>query len=327
MNDPIFITWERHQRTRSLCKKLDIQLIELLSQKKGLARYADIIPQTIDIIKSQRPAVLFVQNPSIVLASLAVLLKYIFKYKLIVDAHNEAIEPFIHNNWVIRTVAKCLIAKANHTIVTNDILANNVFSHKGSALVVPDFLPDVPPRASLHLPNDSPCEITLICTYADDEPYEEIFKAVEALGSKVVLNVTGKIPEKVKALQLAGNIRLLGFLSEHDYWETLYKSHIILDLSTMNNCLVCGAYESLAIQKPLMLSKNNASLNLFGNYAVHVENTRASIQAGIESMIAEYGTQPDKIAVFKTAFLSNEQKNITEIKQLIHQYCSENVNR
>ncbi len=320
MSKSIFITWERHQRTRSLCEKLDITLFEVLSSKSGLARYWETIQKTLSILKSNRPDVLFVQNPSIVLSMLAVCLKPWFNYRLIVDAHNEAVEPFIHNNIFVRAAAKFIIAHSEKTIVTNSILADKVHSNKGDAIVLPDFLPSIAPRDYLAIAESDAVEITLICTYADDEPYDEVFKAVEALGNKAQLHVTGKIPAKIDTNKIPENVKLLGFLSEHDYWETLFKSHIVIDLSTMNNCLVCGAYESLAIQKPLLLSKNEASLNLFGQYAIHVDNTSESIKAGIEELIHSYDSLVTKISAFKTSFTIREQKNIEYLRSLIHQY-------
>lgn len=325
MNKPIFITWERHQRTRSLCSKLDITLFEILSPKKGVARYLEIIPKTLSTLKTNKPSVLFVQNPSIILTLLAVFFKFWFNYKLIVDAHNEAVEPFIHNNMIIRTLAKFIIAHADNTIVTNGILAEKVYDCKGNAIVLPDFLPQMEPRAYLPPPTTGIYVITLICTYADDEPYEEIFNAIAAIGDKAQLNVTGKIPAKIDTLKIPTNVKLLGFLSEHDYWETLFNSHIIIDLSTMNNCLVCGAYESLAIQKPLLLSKNNASENLFGQYATHVENTSRSIKAGIETLIENYDSLPNSIIHFKESFVNNEQKNIAHLKTIIARYSNDSI--
>jgi len=317
MSNAIFISWERHQRTRNLCKKLNLPLHEVLSFKKGISRYLEIVPKTIKILRKERPSILFVQNPSIILASLSIFLKPFLKYTLIIDAHNEAIEPFIYNNMAIRFVSKCIIKLASYTIVTNQVLANKVNQLNGKAIVLPDFLPSISPRDYVPLNETEPCNITLICTYADDEPYEEIFNAIAALGSRATLYVTGKIPPKINSLQIPTNVKLLGFLSEHDYWERLFSSHIIIDLSTMNNCLVCGAYESLSIQKPLILSNNQASLHLFGDYAEHVENNANSIKKGIENIINNYNNLETTITEFKQKFLSAEKDNIEKLLGII----------
>jgi hypothetical protein len=42
----------------------------------------------------------------------------------------------------------------------------------------------------------------------------------------------------------------------------------VLDLTLKPNCLVCGAYESLALLRPMVLTGNPATVDLFGKVAV-----------------------------------------------------------
>lgn len=317
MSKFIFITWEKHQRTRSLCNKLDIPLFELISLEKGVRRYIELTLRTTRTIREEKPSTLFIQNPSIILAVLATCLKYIFKYKLIVDAHNEAIEPFIHNNFFMRYISKLIISLADRTIVTNDVLAKKVEFIGGKSIVLPDFLPNIMPRNYLPFVENTQWQITLICTYACDEPYEEVFKAIDKLGSISILNVTGKIPAKLNTLTIPSNVKLLGFLSEHDYWETLFNSHIIIDLTTMRDCLVCGAYEALAIEKPTLLSANKASILLFGAFAYHVQNTADNIKNGLEYIIDNYDNLRESIYQAKIDFLQQENLRIKELVTII----------
>lgn len=318
MNKLIFITWEKHQRTRSICNKLAIPLFELTSDKKGIWRYIELIPKTINVIKTQRPKILLTQNPSIILTVVAVFLKFFFKYILIVDAHNEAVEPFIHNNFFIRYLSKKIISLSDQTIVTNDVLSEKIIRLGGTPIVLPDFLPNLESRSSIAPPQEgTPWEITLICTYADDEPYEEVFAAIRQLGDITVLNVTGKVPQKLNIAAIPNNIKLLGFVPEHDYWETLFKSHIIIDLTTMDNCLVCGAYESLAIEKPTLLSTSQASKQLFGFYAHHVRNTAEDIKAGLEHLMNNYGGLKSTIHQAKLEFIRQEDLRIKEFLKIV----------
>src|SRR5690606_17758823 len=43
---------------------------------------------------------------------------------------------------------------------------------------------------------------------------------------------------------------------------------LVLDLTLKPNCLVCGAYEALAAHRPMVLSDNPATVDLFGKVAV-----------------------------------------------------------
>lgn len=319
MKDAIFISWQKHQRTRSFCEKLGIPLLEITTQKSGLARYREVIARTFAILREYKPKKLIIQNPSIVLTTLAVVLKPFFRYQLVVDAHNEAIIPHNYNNFIIRLLARFLIRYSNATIVTNDVLAKTVNSYGGKALVLPDFLPNVDVRPFLSAPKDNEnYELTLISTYASDEPYQEVFAALKKLGDKFKLKVTGKIPAHIDRNLLPSNVELLGFISHDEYWEQLYRSHIIIDLTTMDNCLVCGAYESMAIEKPLLLSANPASQSLFGEYAVHVKNESTSIVEGINELVSNYPHSEKKIRDSKSHFLILEQQNIAQIKNLLN---------
>src|SRR5438876_62539 len=86
----IWVTWERHRRTHELCRSLGVELFELTSSASAIIRYPYLIVETFLCLARQRPALLFIQCPSILLGLWAGLLKYVFGYKLIADLHNEA---------------------------------------------------------------------------------------------------------------------------------------------------------------------------------------------------------------------------------------------
>jgi hypothetical protein len=318
MKNVLFISWEKHQRTNSLCKTMGIPLFEIVSPKHGISRYIHSLAQTFKIIKRERPVSMLVQNPSIVLTLFCLLLRPFFSYRLIVDAHNEAITPFIHNLPAVVWISRILIKYSDHTIVTNEELATKVRTYGGRPLVLPDLLPKVDPTPFLAAPNDDQkWRVTLISTYAEDEPYEEVFKAISRLGDKFILSVTGKIPKQISQLSVPGNVALLGYLSHQQYWELLLDSHILIDLTTMDNCLVCGAYEGLAINKPLLLSNNQASVSLFGNYATHVSNNANTIAEGILDITTQYNALPKKIKRAKEEFLEKEKLSIMHLIGLL----------
>src|SRR5690606_7038749 len=147
-----------------------------------------------------------------------------------------------------------------------------------------------PNRAPKQPPLDigsPPYTVTFICTYAPDEPYLEVFKTAGELSELVNIYVTGKIPEHVKQMDLPENIKLLGFLSEEDYWEQLYRSHIIIDLARMPDSLVCGAYEALALEIPMILSVIEACMKTF--YSARLsDNANGSIRDSVLHRLSNY---------------------------------------
>lgn len=276
----VFLTWIEHRRTRAICERLEISPAELISQRRGVARYAQLAIRTLRLLHERRPRALLVQTPSQILGMLALLLRPLYRYRLILDAHNEAVEPYLHPSAWMRAISNFLMRRADCVIVSNRQLAEIVAARGGKALVLPDALPTPPVVAATRGPGFN---IAVISTYAGDEPVEAIVEAARALGDSIRFHVTGnsnKCPARIKE-RLPGNVRLTGFLEEHSYWELLASADVIMDLTTMDHCLVCGAYEAVALGKPLVLSGNQASRELFAGFAEFCDNDSAGIAAAV----------------------------------------------
>ena len=108
-------------------------------------------------------------------------------------------------------------------------------------------------------------------------------------GADLKLYVTGDYGTLDHALVRGAppNVRFTGFLDEADYWGLLQSADAIIDLTLMDNCLVCGAYEALALGKPMVLSRNPASLELFDSSAIFTDNTTSDIRGAIERVRRE----------------------------------------
>jgi glycosyltransferase involved in cell wall biosynthesis len=282
MTGSLALTWFEHRRTRELCAGLDIELLVLTTKLRGPLRYLVLGGRTLALLARRRPDVLLAQHPSLILAALATAVRGVLGYKLIVDAHNEAVTPFINRQpWVAR-LSHWVIRRADVTIVTNRQLAERVSRQGGRPFTLPDRVP-VPPAVPMR-PLDGPFNLVLIATFASDEPVAAMFEAVR--GMDVALYVTGdhrKLDPTVAAT-VPPNVRFTGFLKELDYWSLLRSADAIVDLTLMDDCLVCGAYEALALGKPMLLSNNSASVDLFGACAIFTNNTAADIRRALERL-------------------------------------------
>jgi len=265
------ITWEQHRRTRELCSWMGLPLHEVTFNAKRLQRYARLGKQTLRLLSERRPKVVYVQNPSLILATLVLAARpFLGRYKVVMDAHNEAVAPFTHAYWPITSLTRHVLRAADVTIVTNAALADQVRQIGGNPHVLPDRLPTPPFTPTSPLRLDGPLRVMVVATYAADEPIAEIIEAARSLGDQYQLSITGretKLPAEQRA-RLPANVRQTGFLSEEAYWELMRDSHIVLDLTLKPNCLVCGAYESLAVLRPMVLTGNPATVDLFGKVAV-----------------------------------------------------------
>lgn len=277
MHKVLWISWENHRRTNEICDYLSINPYVILSSKKSLPRYFYLIKETIKKIYKDRPRTLLVQNPSIILTFVAVMLRPLFKYSLIVDAHNEAVQPYTHNHWLVRKAAEFLIKYAAYTIVTNNYLAKIIEKQGGRPIVLPDRVPQIFDVALTSLTEDK-FNVVLIATYAADEPITQVIDAASAL-ENITLYVTGnnKRLDKAYINSLPSNIIFTGFLSDENYWAYLKSADVIIDLSLKDNCLVCGAYEAVAVATPLILSNNKASVEYFNKGTLFTDNTTDDI--------------------------------------------------
>lgn len=282
----IAVTWEDHRRMEGLCDWLGLPLNVLRSKHRGARRYMELSLATIRLLRRSRPRAVFIQNPSLVLALVVLLLRPLLGgYRVVMDAHNEAITPFSHAYWPVTWLSRVAQRRADATIVTNRALATIVEQNRGRPLVLPDRLP-APPLEPKESTGSAQMLVMVVATFAADEPVAEIIAAARELAPDFQFAVTGnsrKLPADQHA-NLPANVRLTGFLPEHDYWQLMADCDLVLDLTLKPDCLVCGAYEALALRKPMVLSGNRASRELFGDFAVFTTTHDA---AGIAAALRE----------------------------------------
>ena len=284
------VAWFPHRRFSSITSALSVPCVILQSKAARPIRYIFLSWKMMLLLLQKKPTVLLVQNPSIACATVAVLLRPFLGYLVVVDAHNEAILPFNYNLALVRHVALWLMRTADFTVVTNSHLANVVTAAGGHPFVLFDPIPVPPPIL------DEQCEgaplgksrVVVVSTYAPDEPLEEICFAARLLSmANVLITVTGR-PNAQRLAEMGDlppNVSLAGYLSDSDYWKTLRSATVIVDLTRMPYCLVCGAYEAISVGKPLVLTDDPAGRELFGSAVVFSANQPESIAASVERAI------------------------------------------
>lgn len=280
-----WLTWQPHRRTENIASYYGIPVSVVRTRSRGFVRYAHASIATLRYLLRRRPRVLIVQNPSLVLTLLAVLLRPLFRYRLVVDAHNEAVQPFINTHAIMIRLSRWLLRRADLTIVTNQALAEIVRDAGGAAAVLPDRLPDIRPSGTSR--SGERVRAVLIATFASDEPVVEVLEAHRRAGRKIDLYVTGKLdglPAHIRE-KYSDSVIFTGFLPEDRYCALLEEADFIIDLTLMDNCLVCGAYEAIALGKPVVLSDNKATRAYFHQGVVYVDNTVDGIVSGLGQML------------------------------------------
>jgi hypothetical protein len=297
----LWIAWEKQRRSTVLANELDAELHQLEFNYSRVIRYAVLTAISLKIILVKHYDIIFVQNPSIILSFLMCSIKPFFKSsKVIIDAHT----PYLKLNGIKKSIFewlnRAIFGLSDLVIVTNKDLKEiyEAKYQKGKFYVLPDKIPNLyEPKLK---PTHNKIEIFLICTYSKDEPFFETLKAVDGMDN-VVLYVSGdkrRISQKEMPI-VQENVFLTGFLKEEDYINLLNKVDLVMVLTIQENCMLCGAYEGVSVEKPMILSDKKVLREYFNSGVVFTKNNATDIRKSIQIAIDNYKQLALDIKVLK----------------------------
>lgn len=311
-----WITWEIQVRNRSLSKLLGVRLFEFNLHYNRAIKYPILIVKTFLAVYKNNLKTVFVQNPSIVLSMFVIILKPIFGLKVIVDAHNSGIYPLEGKFWLLNFFAQFIAKKADYVIVSNAYLAEIVNTWGANTIVMPDPVPELTPNTNApHAIKEN--YALFICTWAEDEPYFEVIKAAEKINSNLKIYITGNYKKKLSIdfiSSLKNNIKLLGFVSEENYVDIFSNATMAIDLTTRDNCLVCGAYEALALQIPCVITDSRINREIFCNGFSYTQNDAHSISLAIDQTYSNIIKQKEDIKNQAISHTENVRQKVNLIK-------------
>ncbi|MBZ2167854.1 glycosyltransferase [Marinobacter sp. F4216] len=325
MEDAIWITWERQIRNQSTSQYFGVPLFEIIrptSSRTG--RYLSCAKQTISIIFRQKPRILFAQNPSIVLAILAVVLGKLIRCKVVIDAHNTGIHGPENGPNFISRANRYVIRKSDAVIVTNAELAEYVQSLGGQPIILPDPLPRLSPPDDLNTPSEptdsQKLKALCITSWSDDEPLSELLIAAKRLPDNVDFYFSGNFKRFLNSIpmELPENVKLMGFVEEAAFQRQLFASDFCIDLTKRAACMVCGAYESISAEKPILLSNFAAQRNYFTKGTVFCDNSVEGIMAGIQELIDKIDEYKKEASELKQEILTKEEQQRAQVFSEIH---------
>lgn len=299
----IWIAWEQQRRTITLSQEFNTKLFIVKNKKNRFLRYPKLIIKTVRIISQEKPKYVFAQNPSVVLAALVCFLKRTYNFTVIIDRHtnfklNQRNSKKI--KWIIfRYLSNYSLSNADHTIVTNKYLKLLIRNRSRSSSILPDKIPNLVPSGDRKTnPFRSKLTAFFICTFSDDEPYRELFAAFRAF-PEISLEVTGNYDSALGQSEienLPSNVKLLGFVSNRCYVDHLFNCDFTIVLTSQEFTLNCGAYESLAAKKPMLLSDTKTIRSYFTFGANYIEsNTLEAMRAGVQSIKSELKLRESEI--------------------------------
>lgn len=316
MNKRLWITWEYQPRNISMSNALGCEYKYFSSDAGLIFRYVYLSGKTMLELIKMRGGVVFAQNPSIVLSFLVVFFRHIFGYTCVIDEHNAGLFPINRKSKVLNFFADYIVKNANFLIVTNEELVEYSRKKGGKALVCPDPLPNMATADTVIVSGGF--TIMLVCSWADDEPYEEVVAAAEKLKkSDVVIYATGKPGEKLNHLSLPDNFKLTGYLTNSDYKATMAAVDAVMVLTMRDGCMNCGAYEAVASGKPGILSDRAVLRNYFTQGFEFTENNKTDIYMAVIELKQKYKNKIGEVKALKSILLKTDDKYIAALNSEI----------
>lgn len=313
MTPAVWITWERQRRSIEMARQLDVPLHLIDTGRRGLARYVLSVWQTLSVLRRERPRVVFAQNPSVLLAALVCAVRPFFGYRVVVDRHSN-FDFADTDSGLLNRISNYSLRKADLTIVTNTFLERLVAAKGGRGFILQDPLPVL--ASGPPMPLKGRKNVVFVCTYKPDEPVAEVLEAARRLPDDVVVHVTGndkRLPDELRAT-LPGNVVLTGFLSQADYDRLMASANLVLELTTRDHTLLCGAYEALSVGTPLVISNMTALVEYFRAGVVVTTNDAPAIAAAIETALAREDALRADIATTLPVMVAEWQARFAALK-------------
>lgn len=285
----VWITWERQRRSQELSEAFNAHLFEVIVEKNYLLRLLLCSFETFRILKKEKPDLVFVQNPSLILAALACVLKPLFGYRLVVDRHSnfdmEAVTSSKPLQIILQRMSDYSLRAADMTIVTNAWLSSLTHKIGGKAVILPDKIPNLDRARNMQLTGRH--NVLFISTFAEDEPLKEVIEAALLLGEDYVIYVTGNSKRADPQLIHSSpkNVIFTGYLEESSYQSHMAAADVVLGLTTRPHTLLCGAYEAVALGRPMVLSSHDALLQYFSKGRIATDNSPQSIASAIREAV------------------------------------------
>ena len=314
----IWISWEKQRRTIELAKYFRFNLF--IIEYKGIMRIPLSIIKTIIVLIIEKPDKLLVQNPSMILAGVGCIYKILLNKKLTVDRHSNFMlsEQYRHPLYKImfRILNKFTIKKADLTIVTNRFIGNLVKSNNGKSFILPDKIPNIKKTRNIELSGKR--NVLFIASNQLDEPLTDVIRAINYLNNdEIYLYVTGDY-KKVNKIRLDSpkNIVFTGFLPEREFMNLIYAVDVVMVLTKNESCLLCGCYEAISAEKPLITTNTEALKEIFYN-AVFVDNSYKEIAKGIKNVLRNLQEHQNRIKILKNELNKKWVQQSEKLKEII----------
>jgi glycosyltransferase involved in cell wall biosynthesis len=161
-------------------------------------------------------------------------------------------------------------------------------------------------------------KIAVISSFSYDEPLRDVIGAAAA-EPKTIFYITGHFSRANKGLlsNKPDNVIFTGFLRYEDYVHLLTRVDAVIVLTNRDKTMLCGAYESVAVQKPLITSNFEPLKRYFYKGCIFVNNSQDEIRSAIRSVQKGKDQLTEDIAKLKEERTQQWNEKLTRLQSIL----------
>lgn len=294
-HDRVFVAWTGiSRRSEQISENLHMSYFRFdRSSGNILGRFGKLLAnflRTLMLLFKVKPKTLFMYHVHPFISCTGLIYKSISGCRLVCDLHTGAfmdyhVFPLTILNYYLWQKADCILL---HNRESGRFLGSKHRSLVQKIFVLEDPIPVFPKHDESLVGKWNVDGISglLISRFRPDEPIEAFLEAAHNFPS-IKFFLTGKYEAaRFPLLELVPqNVNLTGFIPDNEYINLLRSVNFIVVLTNWEMTLVSGGYETLAVEKPLIVSDTRTLRDYYSKHVVYSENSPDGISQAIAKLI------------------------------------------
>ncbi len=321
----VWLSWHNHPRSRSIANLLGLRLIHFSRIESGALRHVLGFIWTLFVLGFVRPQTIFLQNSFLLLLGCVFFKKMCIgigrKTVIINDCHNKSLKRQVNGpgSSLFRKVKQWCFNQVDCVIVSNRLMLPHAQALTSCVAILRDPLSPETVLDEFGDGEKSPTgHILFVCSFENDEPVEAIQLSIAELSElwRIPCIVTGRFAAQKLGTELSASpfVQCPGFLPYKQYLCLLKRAAVVVVLTTDDDCLVCGGYEALAAERPLVLSDTKVLQQVFGKSAIYTSNQGTAVTCAVRKAM----TMPSsRIVQAKNRFNTEFSLELTEFFKVL----------
>lgn len=317
----IYLRWGgRRNRADDLAEALGLELVSLSWRSGSIFivpfRYVVQFLQTLFLLFTRSPNVVFSQHTQPFCSLAAVLYGGVTGRPVITDCHNGPFVDRLWQKWPLSWLNRVVYRNADINLVHNGHILNYIVDEQrlpGKFCVLRDPIPDfiIPASPPTRRPT-----VVAICSFAADEPVEALIRATR-LTPEIDYAITGNVARLDDRLHaMAGeNLHFTGFIPNAEYDRLLCGAGAAIALSTRENVLMRACHEAIGAGLPFVTTDIQVGREYLTGGTVFVDNTAESIAAGIRRAIEQRDRLAREMPALKRLRQGEWSERVAELRR------------